>query len=149
MKKIVLILGIISIIFLCGCNQKTKEFELILSDYHGSMSSVHHFGKGKYVFSQYYSIKVKLNNNEIVDLSDAINDNKLSIDDIIEHMQLNSEKSKDGTLAYTFDATESNLANTNFELIKCNYGNVQNYIIGVDIIDDVSICVSMLLNNNQ
>lgn len=146
MKKISLVLGIISIIFLCGCNQKSKEFDLILSDYHGSMSPVHHFGEGKYIYSQYYSIKVKLNNNEIVDLSSAINNNKISVDDIIEHMNLNPDKSKNGTLAYSFKSTENGFANTNFELIKCDYGNIQNYIIGVDIIDDISICVNMFLN---
>ena len=146
MKKISLVLGIISIIFLCGCNQKSKEFDLILSDYHGSMSPVHHFGEGKYIYSQYYSIKVKLNNNEIVDLSSAINNNKISVDDIIEHMNLNPDKSKNGTLAYSFNSTENGFANTNFELIKCDYGNIQNYIIGVDIIDDISICVNMFLN---
>ena len=149
MKKIFLILGIITIIFLCGCDQKTKEFDLILSDYHGSMSPVHHFGEGKYIYSQYYSIKVKFNDNEIVDLSTAINDNKITVDDITKYMHLNSDKSKDGTLAYSFDTTEDGFANIDFELIKCNYGNVQNYVIGVDIIDDISICVSMLLNNNQ
>lgn len=147
MKKILLL--ILIVILVSGCNQKTKEFELILSDYHGSMSPVHHFGEGKYIYSQYYSIKVKFNDNEIVDLSTAINDNKITVDDITKYMHLDSDKSKDGTLAYSFDATEDGFANHNFELIKCNYENIQNYIIGVDIIDDVSICVNMLLNSNQ
>lgn len=147
MKKILLL--ILTVILISGCNQKTKEFNLILSDYHGSMSSVHHFGEGKHIYSQYYSIKVKFDNNEIIDLSKAIGDNRITIDDIIKHMQLHSDKSQDGILAYSFDATEDGFANIDFELIKCNYGNVQNYVIGVDIIDDVSICVNMLLNSNQ
>lgn len=147
MKKILLL--ILAVILLSGCNQKTKEFDLILSDYHGSMISVHHFGEGKHIYSQYYSIKVKFNGNEIVDLSTAINDNKITVDDITKYMHLDSDKSKDGTLAYSFDVTENGFANNNFELIKCNYGNIQNYVIGVDIIYDVSICVNMLLNNNQ
>ena len=73
---------------------------------------------------------------------------KITVDDITKYMHLDSDKSKDGTLAYSFDATENGFANNSFELIKCNYGNIQNYVIGVDIIDDVSICVNMLLNNN-
>lgn len=147
MKKILLLF--LGIILLCGCNQKSKEFDLILSNYQGSLTSVHHFGERKHIYSQYYSIKVKFNENEIIDLSTAINNKKISVDDIIEHMQLHPDKSKDGTLAYSFDATENGFANTDFELIKCNYGDIQNYVIGVDIIDDISICVTMHLNNNQ
>jgi hypothetical protein len=84
------------------------------------------------VYSEYPGIKFK-KSNEYIALAEALEENLITIDDIISKMKYTDEANDGGSKVYEFTAGDNDLANISFTLIQCNTlsGN-RNILIGRD-----------------
>ncbi len=133
MKKKILFLVIFAFL-MCGCK---KEPMLVFQGQRleDDLVELYQINENQKVYSMYTEIKYNDHGKEI-DLKEALENNKITIDDIISKMTLHDKASDGGSLWYQYETKDNNLANMNFILMKCDSnegnGNNKNIYIGDD-----------------
>ena len=143
MKKISIV--ILLMLLITGCNNNSKSEKLL--DFSQEKSSknfaeIYSFEDGRKIYSEFANIEFIINENESVNLKDALNQNKISIDDIINKMTYQDSLNDGGSVVYYYSIKDNNLANKDFYLVKChniienkNNNNIfnENIIIGSEL----------------
>jgi len=133
LKKNILLLSIFIIfISLIGCKSERLNYTLVFSKEKSinNYAKIYQFEDGSKIYSEFSNIYFRKNENEMINLSSALEQSLITIDDIISKMNYEGGYNDGGSQLY---ATKKNnrLSNTDFMLIKCHTldGN-RNVIIG-------------------
>ena len=124
MKKILLAILISSLLFMSGCSN--NDFTLTLDQageeyyiYNGTSSSV-------VIYTNFGEIKVNFE-DETIDLSEALDKNKITILDIMNKVGYSTELNDGGSLVYQYE-NDDDFANVEFTIIDCY--NTDRIVIG-------------------
>lgn len=132
-KKILLLSAFFLTVAGCGKGKKENINTLIFSDEKSikNLAELYKFKDGSKLLSEYANIEINIDENEISSLSDALEQNKITIDDIILKMIHKDTANDGGSKIYTFNAYDNDLSNIDFILVKCNtFNGNKNILIG-------------------
>ena len=122
MNKIVLAL-LIGLLFITGCNNKeesvikTKKL-IINNDLSDQISKIYTLEDGRIIYSKFEEINYVDSNNKIIELSEALKENKITMDEIMENNSEIDYANDGGSKLYKFEST--NISDTDFVIIECN-----------------------------
>ena len=124
MKKTLFTILIGSLLFMSGCSN--NDFTLTLDQageeyyiYNGTSSSV-------VIYTNFGEIKVNFE-DETVELSEALNENKITMLDIMNKVGYSTELNDGGSLVYQYEK-DDDFANVEFTIIDCY--NTDRIVIG-------------------
>lgn len=116
MKKILLAILISSLLFMSGCSN--NDFTLTLDQageeyyiYNGTSSSV-------VIYTNFGEIKVNFE-DETIDLSEALDKNKITLLDIMNKVGYSTELNDGGSLVYQYE-NDDDFANVEFTIVDCH-----------------------------
>lgn len=116
MKKILLAILISSLLFMGGCSN--NDFTLTLDQageeyyiYNGTSSSV-------VIYTNFGKIKVNFE-DETIDLSEALDKNKITLLDIMNKVGYSTELNDGGSLVYQYEK-DDDFANVEFTIVDCH-----------------------------
>lgn len=116
MKKILLAILISSLLFMSGCSN--NDFTLTLDQageeyyiYNGTSSSV-------VIYTNFGEIKVNFE-DETIDLSEALDKNKITMLDIMNKVGYSTELNDGGSLVYQYEK-DDDFANVEFTIVDCH-----------------------------
>lgn len=116
MKKILLAILISSLLFMSGCSN--NDFTLTLDQageeyyiYNGTSSSV-------VIYTNFGKIKVNFE-DETIDLSEALDKNKITLLDIMNKVGYSTELNDGGSLVYQYEK-DDDFANVEFTIVDCH-----------------------------
>ena len=116
MKKILLAILISSLLFMSGCSN--NDFTLTLDQageeyyiYNGTSSS-------GVIYTNFGEIKVNFE-DETVELSEALNENKITLLDIMNKVGYSTELNDGGSLVYQYEK-DDDFANVEFTIVDCH-----------------------------
>lgn len=116
MKKILLAILISSLLFMSGCSN--NDFTLTLDQageeyyiYNGTSSSV-------VIYTNFGEIKVNFE-DETIDLSEALDKNKITLLDIMNKVGYSTELNDGGSLVYQYEK-DDDFANVEFTIVDCH-----------------------------
>lgn len=117
MKKIIFTILISSLLFISGCSN--NDFTLTLSQDSDEYYFYNATSSNIVIYTNFGEIKVNFE-DETVDLSEALNENKITILDIINEVGYSGELNDGGSLVYQYEK-DDDFANVEFTIIDC-YG---------------------------
>ena len=116
MKKILLAILISSLLFMSGCSN--NDFTLTLDQageeyyiYNGTSSS-------GVIYTNFGEIKVNFE-DETIDLSEALDKNKITMLDIMNKVGFSTELNDGGSLVYQYEK-DDDFANVEFTIVDCH-----------------------------
>ena len=116
MKKILLAILISSLLFMSGCSN--NDFTLTLDQageeyyiYNGTSSNV-------VIYTNFGEIKVNFE-DETIDLSEALDKNKITLLDIMNKVGYSTELNDGGSLVYQYEK-DDDFANVEFTIVDCH-----------------------------
>ena len=116
MKKILLAILISSLLFMSGCSN--NDFTLTLDQageeyyiYNGTSSS-------GVIYTNFGEIKVNFE-DETIDLSEALDKNKITLLDIMNKVGYSTELNDGGSLVYQYE-NDDDFANVEFTIVDCH-----------------------------
>ena len=116
MKKTLFTILIGSLLFMSGCSN--NDFTLTLDQageeyyiYNGTSSSV-------VIYTNFGEIKVNFE-DETVELSEALNENKITMLDIMNKVGYSTELNDGGSLVYQYE-NDDDFANVEFTIVDCH-----------------------------
>ena len=132
MKKKIAI-TIIALILLSGCSIKEKEEKKKTND----MYEIYKLNEQTTIYSTFLNPKFIKENGDEINLKEELNNNSISIDDIISLMDLYTTANDGGSQIYKSK-------NQNFYLIKCNSlpenGGIKDIILSNSIDEITTYC---------
>ena len=132
MKKKIAI-TIIALILLSGCSIKEKEEKKKTND----MYEIYKLNEQTTIYSTFLNPKFIKENGDEINLKEELNNNSISIDDIISLMDLYTTANDGGSQIYKSK-------NQNFYLIKCNClpenGGIKDIILSNNVDEITTYC---------
>ena len=118
MKKYIFIL---LILFITGCSKNDDDTFLNFSPESSNniLAEIYTFSDGSKLLSQFSNIELKLSEGNI-DLTIALQQQLISVEEIIEKMDYLSEINDGGSKLYFYDKSTKKIADENFYLVKCH-----------------------------
>ncbi len=140
MKKGILLLLAIMMFFLVGCDNSEIKKELIfcIDKVDNNFIEIYQFDDGSKVYSEFTNIEFRINDDEKINLSSALEQKSITIDYIVSKMVFETAANDGGSLLYKFNVGDNELSDTDFYLIRCHtLSGDRNTIIGTgpNIID--------------
>jgi len=121
MKRNIVLCLLICIISLTGCNATEKK--IIFSDnIDGDMKEIYRYN-GISVYSKFSSIDYTDSVTDKISLSRALKKNKITMDEIFEKNNKIDYVNDGGSILYVYYATDNDISNIDFFVVKCNIMN--------------------------
>mgnify|MGYP007113985956 CR=1 FL=1 len=125
MKEKIFLIFIVTIMcctFLTGCDKSDEKETLIFSDEKSThnYAEIYKFDDGRVVYSEFANLQFRMNSGEIINLSDGLKNELISINDIIQQMNYIDSFNDGGSKLYSYDKNNSDFANTDFYLVQCH-----------------------------
>lgn len=124
MKKILLAILISLLLFMSGCSN--NDFTLTLNQDSDDYYSYYTLSDNTDIYINFSEIKVNFK-DETIDLSEALDKNKITLLDIMNKVGYSSELNDGGSLVYQYENNDD-FANVEFTIIDCY--NTDRIVIG-------------------
>lgn len=131
-KKALVIFFCLITIFCISCGNKKNNYKLIFSEEKSknNYALVYQFANGNKLYSEFSNVEFEYIEGKKYDLSTALKDNLITMDEIISKMKLQDELNDGGSKIYIQDS-KNKLSNSEFIIVKCNtLDNNHDIIIG-------------------
>ena len=124
MKKILITILIGSLLFMSGCSN--NDFTLTLNQDSDNYYSYYTLSDNTDIYTNFGEIKVNFE-DETIELSEALNENKITMLDIMNKVGYSTELNDGGSLVYQYE-NDDDFANVEFTIIDCY--NTDRIVIG-------------------
>ena len=124
MKKTLFAILIGSLLFMSGCSN--NDFTLTLNQDSDDYYSYYTLSDNTDIYTNFGEIKVNFE-DETVELSEALNENKITMLDIMNKVGYSTELNDGGSLVYQYEK-DDDFANVEFTIIDCY--NTDRIVIG-------------------
>lgn len=124
MKKILITILIGSLLFMSGCSN--NDFTLTLNQDSDNYYSYYTLSDNTDIYTNFGEIKVNFE-DETINLSEALDKNKITILDIMNKVGYSTELNDGGSLVYQYEK-DDDFANVEFTIIDCY--NTDRIVIG-------------------
>lgn len=124
MKKTLFAILIGSLLFMSGCSN--NDFTLTLNQDSDDYYSYYTLSDNTDIYTNFGEIKVNFE-DETIDLSEALDKNKITILDIMNKVGYSTELNDGGSLVYQYE-NDDDFANVEFTIIDCY--NTDRIVIG-------------------
>lgn len=124
MKKILITILIGSLLFMSGCSN--NDFTLTLNQDSDNYYSYYTLSDNTDIYTNFGEIKVNFE-DETIELSEALNENKITMLDIMNKVGYSTELNDGGSLVYQYEK-DDDFANVEFTIIDCY--NTDRIVIG-------------------
>lgn len=136
MKKKLLLIPIF-LLFLTGCKKQTiLSFEG--QELNSSFIEIFELSDGRKVYST-FAENYYLDGDTKIELSEALENEYITVDDIIAKMEYHDALNDGGSIIYKYSKDDNNLANRDFYLASCNSYEGNGGITDIFIGNDMSI----------
>lgn len=136
MKKKLLLISIF-LLFLTGCKKQTiLSFEG--QELNSSFTEIFELSDGRKVYST-FAENYYLDGDTKIELSEALENEYITVDDIIAKMEYHDALNDGGSIIYKYSKDVNNLANKVFYLVSCNSYEGNGGITDIFIGNDMSI----------
>ena len=124
MKKILITILIGSLLFMSGCSN--NDFTLTLNQDSDNYYSYYTLSDNTDIYTNFGEIKVNFE-DATIELSEALNENKITMLDIMNKVGYSTELNDGGSLVYQYE-NDDDFANVEFTIIDCY--NTDRIVIG-------------------
>ena len=124
MKKTLFTILIGSLLFMSGCSN--NDFTLTLNQDSDNYYSYYTLSDNTDIYTNFGEIKVNFE-DETIQLSEALNENKITMLDIMNKVGYSTELNDGGSLVYQYEK-DDDFANVEFTIIDCY--NTDRIVIG-------------------
>ena len=124
MKKTLFTILIGSLLFMSGCSN--NDFTLTLNQDSDNYYSYYTLSDNTDIYTNFGEIKVNFE-DETIELSEALNENKITMLDIMNKVGYSTELNDGGSLVYQYE-NDDDFANVEFTIIDCY--NTDRIVIG-------------------
>lgn len=124
MKKTLFTILIGSLLFMSGCSN--NDFTLTLNQDSDNYYSYYTLSDNTDIYTNFGEIKVNFE-DETIELSEALNENKITMLDIMNKVGYSTELNDGGSLVYQYEK-DDDFANVEFTIIDCY--NTDRIVIG-------------------
>lgn len=123
MKKILLILFILLI---AGCSKQKTILFFEGQKLNDDFAKIYQLDEKNAIYSMYTEVKYIDKSGNKIDLGKALEEKLITIDEIVKKMEYVAALNDGGTIYYSYDVKNNNLANINFNLLNCDTRVVDN-----------------------
>ena len=116
MKKTLFTILIGSLLFMSGCSN--NDFTLTLNQDSDNYYSYYTLSDNTDIYTNFGEIKVNFE-DETIELSEALNENKITMLDIMNKVGYSTELNDGGSLVYQYE-NDDDFANVEFTIVDCH-----------------------------
>lgn len=117
MKKILITILIGSLLFMSGCSN--NDFTLTLNQDSDNYYSYYTLSDNTDIYTNFGEIKVNFE-DETIELSEALNENKITMLDIMNKVGYSTELNDGGSLVYQYEKDDDDFAKVEFTIVDCH-----------------------------